>query len=141
MDLLLFQYPQPDRIVWALFSPISDKLEVIVSVSATGSNCLGKTLPVGSGGREKSFSIRNRIELFGRDGQSALFRTSLRFSIRNRIELFGPAAVTLSPDRQNWFQYPQPDRIVWAPTRLGHPTITNRVSVSATGSNCLGVLP
>ena len=62
--------------------------KAIVSVSATGSNCLERRKRQGEDA-QSSFSIRNRIELFGTgDDIKALF--------------------------DKLFQYPQPDRIVWA---------------------------
>ena len=84
-----------------------------VSVSATGSNCLGAN-KINHAQTKTRFSIRNRIELFGRVGKLAVTVLSV-------------------------FQYPQPDRIVWAKCKDLERLNDSHVSVSATGSNCLGV--
>ena len=161
----MFQYPQPDRIVWRML-----KLSWSPATIA-------------------SFSIRNRIELFEGDYMRKDPDTAYLFQYpqpdrivwRTSSARSSPSSSTVSvsatgsnclkasrcnlllvrkvsfqypqPDRIVWrstsasvtvnideFQYPQPDRIVWRILlrRLDFHGVC--VSVSATGSNCLKAL-
>ena len=108
----------------------------LVSVSATGSNCLGKM--------ERTFLYVVLCVSVSATGSNCLglARSTHRykrcgFSIRNRIELFGLDECT-AYDTSTAFQYPQPDRIVWARNVDVCKARVEIVSVSATGSNCLG---
>ena len=91
-----FQYPQPDRIVWA--------------ISITKTVCIW----------HQSFSIRNRIELFG-PFTTHLIASNLEVS----VSATGSNCLGCIYDRANntnhTFQYPQPDRIVWAASELVSP--------------------
>ena len=114
VSLEKFQYPQPDRIVWRIWRFAVFGSSNVVSVSATGSNCL-KVSHFAYDNTFSAFQYPQPDRIVWRWCKHRRDNRLRCFSIRNRIELFEGRLTSSQSFRFSWFQYPQPDRIVWRP--------------------------